>query len=160
MVKDSVSIKTKMSSSNVENIFLIGLEIEQLSRMQLPTNRQGLSFYKHQQRISPKNYSTRQIATAILDQVNNRWSELDVPTRSKLSSLLKFDSLYNEWKLLQKAQYHVNSVTQNTKENKFSAKLNDVFDVKRHDVNISPEKLQELTNSSRKNGNYILELIH
>lgn len=77
-----------MSNNISRDVYLIGEEIKQLPRSQLPTIRHILCYYRYKQRSSPKT-TVHQIAKAIVDEVYALWSKLGVRLRGKKHSITK-----------------------------------------------------------------------
>lgn len=142
-----------MSINNAADIYLIGKPIDVLSRWQLPSIRMVLGHYHHKQRSSPS-ITTRHIATLVIDEVYLRWNKFGIAVREKKSSIRKFEQLHQEWKLLLKGRFRVDSPAHQTHERQFVQKLDNLFDVGRHDTALPHEQLNELMNFTYTSGNY------
>lgn len=90
-------------------IYSIGEIVSELTRFELPTNQNVLSYFKYQQQISPTYYSIRQITTTVVDDIYSRWNLIEINLRDKRNSIVNLERLYGEWKSLQKSQYRPNS---------------------------------------------------
>ena len=70
----------------------------------------------------------REASSATIKAVSEIWDKASIPTRCSQHSITKLESIFSEWKGLQK---HNNRTTlaHKEKENKFVDRLEDLFDI-------------------------------
>lgn len=134
------------------SLYLIGDEITELPKFQLPSVRQVLSLYNYKQRTSHTQSTFREVAGDVIDEVYLRWSEVKVPVRKKQSSIDILSKFHTQWKMVMKNKSRSNSAAQKSREEEFSQQLDDLFNTKKHDFNVSLERLRELMKSPHDKG--------
>ena len=92
----------------------------------LPSYRQVFGYFMYLHKI--RKLAIREASSAIIKAVCEVWDKVSIPTRSNQHSITKLESIFSEWKGLQK---HTNRTTQShkEKENKFVDSLEDLFDM-------------------------------
>lgn len=137
-----------MSLMTSNEVYLVGVESAEMPKDQLPTNRQVLSLFHYQRRLQP-NEKTNKLISTIIDEVYALWHRAEVPTREKSSSVRKFQSLHEKWKSLGKTR---TQGTQMSKVQEFIDDLDNLFDVRRKNVDVPTEKIRETLTAKNQRG--------
>lgn len=152
-----VVIVIKMLNENENFIYIIGEEIDELPKYEIPTVRQLLSLYHHNQRSTPK-VSVREIIRRIVDELYVIWSQFEGPLREKKHVIMKLERLHQEWRSIQKNNSRRNTC-QERKEANFTEKLGVVFDLRQHNSVISLKMLEESLKTKKEKGTNSLPFI-
>lgn len=113
------------------NLYLIGCETSQICGSKLPSNRQVLQVFFYN--IRCVNLTVRESARLAIDETVIFWQKAKIPVREPQHCVAKLETLYNEWRNLQK-NCGRNSTTQRTKETAFTEKLEVLFDIAHADA--------------------------
>lgn len=108
------------------NIYLIGSETTHISGSKLPSNRQVLQVFFYNVRYV--NLTIRESARLAIDETVIFWQKARIPVREPQHCIAKLEAIYKNWRNLQKNSSRKND-TQRNKENAFTGKLNDLFDI-------------------------------
>ncbi|XP_069676192.1 zinc finger protein 184-like isoform X2 [Periplaneta americana] len=109
-----------------DNIYLIGNYCNQIIGSNLPSNKQVLNVLFCN--IRKVKLDLRVSAGKTVDEVIIFWQKAHIPTRKRRHCISKLESLYSEWRNLQKSA-NKKSEQQRQKEKSFTSKLNDLFDI-------------------------------
>lgn len=133
-----------------EKLFLLDHDESQITGAKLPSNGQVMRvlFYN----IHKVKLNLRASMTLAMKEVETFWEKARIPTKKTQHSIEKLQSLYNEWRALQKNRKRRNEL-QEKRERDFLDKLNDLFDIAHADalqlINIEEDK-QFLENQRKK----------
>lgn len=118
------SSKINLRDSN--KIFLVGHISNQIIGSKLPSIKQVLSVLFFNMR--KVNLNLRDSAKLVIREVIIFWEKARIPVREEYHLLKKVESIYNEWRNLQKHSTR-KSAKDRKNEEIFVNKLNDIFDI-------------------------------
>ncbi|KAE9533666.1 hypothetical protein AGLY_009015 [Aphis glycines] len=109
-----------------EKIYLINNHSNKISGSKLPSNLQVLKTLFFNLRVV--NLNLRESARLIVREVLIFWEKARIPVRLEKHCISKVESLYDEWRTLQKHAAR-NTGSHKEQENLFISKFNDLFDL-------------------------------
>lgn len=112
-----------------KDIYLIGPMRENLVGLKLPTLNEVMSllFYQHKYldlKLKPS-------VSITVDKVLEKWKLAGIPTSNKKYIVKKLSNFYTLWQNLQRNKHSKSSPAQKKKEDMFSLKLRQLFDIAR-----------------------------
>ena len=101
-------------------LYLINSYVSEIFGATLPSYRQTFSYFMYLHKV--QKLTIREASSATIKAVSEIWDKASIPTCSNQHSITKLESIFSEWKGLQK---HKNRTTQahKEKENKFVDRL-------------------------------------
>lgn len=124
------SMEPIRANGGISNVYLVGNLMSEITGTKLPTRRQALCYMMYHIRCS--NMNTREAANASKKQIMTFWNEARIPTRTDATIVSLIVRMQNEWRSLQKNTSRGGK--QIRKEKMFCSKLNELFDIARHDA--------------------------
>ncbi|KAE9542408.1 hypothetical protein AGLY_003269 [Aphis glycines] len=109
-----------------EKIYLINNHSNKISGSKLPSSLQVLKTLFFNLRVV--NLNLRESARLIVREVLIFWEKARIPVRLEKHCISKVESLYDEWRTLQKHAAR-NTASHKEQENLFISKFNDLFDL-------------------------------
>ena len=109
-----------------EKIYLLGYYWNKISGNKLPSNKDVLSVLFFNLRVVK--LSLRESARLALQEVIIFWEKARIPTQEIRNCIPKLESLYQEWRQLQKHAGRTSEAHKKKEEN-FKSKLEDLFDI-------------------------------
>jgi len=119
--------KTRSTSQ----VYLLGSTVEVLTGGKLPSLRQVLGFFINEHKMMGN--AIREASAIAISTTFQFWSKARIPVRSVQRCQDKLEKEYETWRLLKKNAARV-SATQKGREEAFSSKLDDLFDIAHADA--------------------------
>lgn len=119
------------STSNIilrekEKIFLIGSDYNQIIGSKLPSKRQALRVLFFNMRKVKLNL--HESAKLVIQEIVVFWQKARIPVRQEYNNIKKLESLYEEWRTLQKHAARTTEINKK-KQECFVNELDDLFDI-------------------------------
>lgn len=125
-----------------ENIYLVGPALENIHFSRLPTNGQVLQLFFHQHKISRGDI--RDKAEIVSHKILAPWVHAKIPVCRSRDIVDKIMKLHKEWKAVRKHKDRKLSNAQRNAEDKFRARMIEVFNIKAPNITSvigSPQKI-------------------
>ncbi|CAH0558598.1 unnamed protein product [Brassicogethes aeneus] len=139
-----------MSENSLNTAYLLGAFNNNLTRCKLPNNSEVLNYFMFKYKVLKK--SIRSSATEVIKEVQDIWSIIDVPLERSQHVTKKLESLFIEWRNLNKSRFKKHCAFHISKIKEFTDKLNKLFDVrlkKKSSQELSPEQLFSLVRKNK-----------
>lgn len=122
---------SKINLRDSSKIFLVGNVSNQIVGSKLPSIKQALSVLFYNMRVVKLNL--HESSKLVIREIVIFWEKARIPVREEYHLIKKLESLYNEWRNLQK---HETSklVNNRKKEDLFVNKFDDIFDIAHADA--------------------------
>lgn len=130
---------TKPTTRSKSSVFLIGNPDDAIQGTRLPTNKQVMKVFFHFH--SELKFSVRESSSKTVDLVIPFWEKGGIPIKAKQHVIAKIESMFMEWKNLQRSKSRRSGV-QIQKEEAFISSLNSLFDIAHQDA-MQMIKIQE-----------------
>lgn len=116
----------KINLRDSSKVFLVGSVSNQIVGSKLPSIKQALSVLFYNMRVVKLNL--HESSKLVIREIVIFWEKARIPVREEYHLIKKLESLYNEWRNLQK---HETSKLDNNrkKEDLFVNKFDDIFDI-------------------------------
>lgn len=120
-----------METRGTTSVYLLGSYEPEILGAKLPSRRQAFGYFLHLHKVDKQ--KIRDSSRQTIEAVTAFWNRAGIPVRGKKHSIDKLESLFAEWKGLQK---HKNRSTtgHKMKEAEFIEKLDDLFDIAHADA--------------------------
>lgn len=134
-----------------DKIYLLGHHSHNITGSKLPSNKQVLSVLFFNLRVVK--LTLRESARLVLQEVIIFWEKARIPTQEMKNCIPKLETMYQEWRQLQKHAGR-SSEAQKKKEANFISKLEDLFDIAHANAlnMISIEEDKQFLINQRKKG--------
>jgi hypothetical protein len=112
-------------------VYLIGSYEHEILGAKLPSLRQTFGYFLYLHKVHKR--TIRDASRETIEVVTTFWIKAGIPTRGPQHCIQKLETIFTEWKALQK---HKNRTTDGhrTREEKFLEQLDDVFDIAHADA--------------------------
>ncbi|XP_050530606.1 uncharacterized protein LOC126899603 [Daktulosphaira vitifoliae] len=122
---------SQMNLCDTNKIYLIGYMSNQIVGSKLPSNKQVLCVLFYNMRVV--NLNVHDSASLVYNEIEIFWQKTRIPIKKKCHSVKKIQSIYNEWRKLQKHATR-KSLSDTRNEEDFVNKLDDLFDIAHSDA--------------------------
>ena len=120
-----------METRATTSIYLIDSYIPEILGAKLPSYRQTFGHFLHLHKVEKK--TVRDASRQAIRAVSAFWWKAGIPVKAEQHSIQKLESVFYEWKGLQKHKARA-SETHKTKEQEFISRLDDLFDIAHSDA--------------------------
>lgn len=143
-------IVSEMNTRRTSTVYLLGSYQEEILGAKLPSYRQTFSYFLHLHKVEKK--TVRDASRGAIQAILSFWAKAGIPVRAEQHCIQKLETLFTEWKGLQKHKSRPTAGHQ-VKEDAFVAHLDDLFDIAHSDAltrMTNPEDVAFLCSQRRK----------
>lgn len=139
-----------MSENSSNYVYLLGAVHNNLPSRKLPKNGDVFNYFMFKYKILKK--TIRECAAEVIEEVQEIWSVMNIPLIKNQHAITKIETLFTEWRNLDKSRFKKHSEFHLLKIKKFTNKLDELFDIRlKKDIsdNSCPEELFLLVKRSK-----------
>jgi len=120
-----------METRQSRNVYLIGSYNKEILGTKLPSYKQSFGHFLYLHHVEKK--TIRESSRLTIDAVSNLWKRAGIPIRAEQHSIRKLESVFQEWRGLQKHKKRTNP-GHRKKETAFLERLDTLFDIAHADA--------------------------
>lgn len=120
-----------METRSKDNVYLVGSYVPEILGSKLPSYRQAFGYFLYLHKV--QKLTIRDASSGVVKTVSEFWVKAGIPTRSSQHSIQKLETIFYEWKGLQKHKKRT-SAAHKAKEDEFVSRLQELFDIAHADA--------------------------
>jgi len=120
-----------METRTSANVYLVDSYVPEILGVKLPSYRQTFGHFLHLHKVEKK--PIRDVSRLTIRAVSAFWSKAGIPVKAEQHSIQKLETVFYEWKGLQKHKARTTEAHKN-KEHEFISRLDDLFDIAHSDA--------------------------